>query len=159
MYRKDKGGGFYMSQRIHVQDDLFFITLMVKTLRDGFSLEIDSEIFLDTVVDDIVFIDKALLKLNEFLDQNTHLIERKEYLRSLLQIDKQFADLLSGVLNRDFGFSEALEEYRSKISAIWDAHRRLFSAIQSTLSLAGADEFGQTDIVSHDELSGLLGEE
>lgn len=148
-----------MSQRIHVQDDLFFITLMVKTLRDGFSLEIDSEIFLEKTIDDIVFIDKALLKLHEFLDQNTHLIERKEYLRSLLQIDKQFGDLLSGVLNRDFGFSEALEEYRTKLSAIWDEHRHLFTAIQSMLSLTGADEFGQTDIVSHDELSGLLGDE
>jgi uncharacterized protein YqgQ len=148
-----------MSQRIHVQDDLFFITLMVKTLRDGFSLEIDGEIFLEKTVDDIAFIDKALSKLYGFLDQNTHLIERKEYLRSLLQIDKQFGDLLSGVLNRDFSFSDALDDYRTKISATWDEHRRLFSTIQSMLSLSGSDEFGQTDIVSHDELSGLLGEE
>ncbi len=148
-----------MSQRIHVQDDLFFITLMVKTLKDGFSLEIDADIFLDKAIEDIAFIDKALSKLFLFLEENTHLIERKEYLRSLLQIDKQFADLLSGVLNRDYSFSEALEDYRNKISATWDEHRRLFSSIQSMLSLAGSDEFGQTDIVSHDELSGLLGEE
>lgn len=146
-----------MSQRIHVQDDLFFINLMVKTLRDGFSLEIDGDIFLDKAVDDIVFIDKALAKLFDFLEQNTHLIERKEYLRSLLQIDKQYADLLSGILNRDYSFSEAMEDYRTKISGIWDEHRRLFSSIQSMLSLT--DEFGQTDIVSHDELSGLLNED
>ncbi len=148
-----------MSQRIHVQDDLFFLTIQIKALRDGFSLEIDAEIFLEKSIDDILFIDKALLKLYEFLDTNPHLIERPEYLRSLLQLEKQYSDFLSGSLNRDFAFSDQLEPYRVKLSAVWDEHRRLFSTIQGMLSLTGSDEFSQADVVSHDELSGLLTED
>jgi hypothetical protein len=132
---------------------------MIKTLRDGFSLEIDADIFMEKTVDDILFIDKALAKLYEFLEKNPHLIERQEYLRSLFQIVKQYSDFLSGILNRDYPFATELEAYRTKISAIWDEHRLLFSNIQGLLALSSSDEFSQSDIVSHDELSGLLNEE
>lgn len=146
-----------MPMRIHVQDDLFFLTIMLRTLKDGMSLDIDAEIFLEKVVDDISFLDGAIRGIHGFISENTRLIDRQDYLHSLLVLENQFGEFLSGILNRDYALCGELDAYRLKINAIWDSHRTSGAAIREELSM-GSDEGNQTDVVSRDELSGLLGE-
>lgn len=78
-----------MAQKIHYQDDLFFLTLTIKTLRDGLNLDIDAHLFLEKTVQDLVFIGTALDSLFSSLRDNERLIDRQEYLRELENVQRE----------------------------------------------------------------------
>jgi hypothetical protein len=76
---------------------------MVRVLKNGLTLDIDSAYFLDKVVEDLLFIDTALSKIFAKLKENTHLIERNEYLRNLMLAKSSFSDLLEDLAESKIG--------------------------------------------------------
>jgi hypothetical protein len=145
-----------MSQRIHVQDDLFFLAISLKTIQDGFNLDLDSDLFMDKIAEDIGFLHASNEQIYRFLLDNPRLIARKEYLNGLLQNVMGFSEFMAGVLGKDYSLSAAFEPYWPKFQAYWDREREMISQIQEILSVHLNSDSSQTDIVSHDELSGLL---
>jgi hypothetical protein len=145
-----------MSQRIHVQDDLFFLAISLKTIQDGFNLELDSDLFMDKIAEDIGFLHNSHEQIFRFLLDNPRLISRKEYLNGLLQNVSAFSCFIAGVLGKDYTLSAAFEPHWPKFQAYWDREREMTSQIQEILSVNLNTDPSQSDIVSHDELSGLL---
>lgn len=148
-----------MSQKIHYQDNIFFITILLKTLKDGLSLDIDSDFFLDKVLEDLDFIDSAIYRLTKELLSNERLIDRAEYLRETFGAEKQYSQLLSLLVNGEIAFSKEMSAFSNRLSDLQDKHRALQQEIMETLHSGILDERDDVDVVSQDELSELLREE
>jgi hypothetical protein len=65
-----------MTTKIHYDDNIFYLDSMVKTVKSGLSLDIDPEYFIDKVIEDILFLDSALLRTFASLKANFYLIKR-----------------------------------------------------------------------------------
>ena len=83
-----------MPQMIHYQDDLFSLSVLVKSLDLILSTETDPDYFAERVGADIEFLDRSLRVFGSLLEQNTLLIERAEYLKLLERTVKSFLGVL-----------------------------------------------------------------
>jgi len=81
---------------IHYQDDLFSLSVLVRSLDLILSTETDPDYFAERVDGDIGFLDRSLMVFSSLLEQNTLLVERAEYLKLLERTVKAFI----GVLDR-----------------------------------------------------------
>jgi len=142
-----------MSQMIHYQDDLFSMSVLVKSLDLILSTETDPEYFAERIGSDVEFLDRTLRLFGSLLEQNTLLIERAEYIKLLERTARAFVGVLdrlsgSGYPRAQSFTVEAVEEASAGQQALLG---RLVELLR--LSLAGDTE---TDLVSQDELSELL---
>ncbi len=143
---------------MNYEDNLFFLNVLIKTLKDGMSLDIDKEYFLDKMVEDIFFIDRTLEKIHVSLKENPLLIKRPEYMRQLLRSKKAFASFLQDIVEGKFEFSAHLEPVFQDLHASRAEHLKEISEIQAQLQKAGTISDDQ-DIVSEEELKFLLEED
>jgi hypothetical protein len=145
-----------MSQRIHFNDDLFFLTKSMRTVKDGLSLEIDGPLFMENVVMNLDFYGECIEDLVRSLDDNRKLIDWMEYLRSLYLAERQYLDILDAALDPDASYAPSLEKDRGRLEAARSAHRKALADMRSRLSLKGEEDGPQEDVVSKDELDELL---
>jgi hypothetical protein len=147
-----------MSKQVNYGDNLFFLQDMVRVLKNGLTLDIDSAYFLDKVVEDLLFIDTALSKIFAKLKENTHLIERNEYLRSLMLAKSSFSDLLEDLAESKIGRDFNLELFLEKFRKIITQHRQDINEIQDLLSTE-EDSIHTGEVVSGEEIAFLLQDE
>ncbi|NCN05937.1 MAG: hypothetical protein GW949_09930 [Spirochaetales bacterium] len=104
-----------MTARIHFEDNVFVLQSQIQTLRHSLILDIDSQYFLDKILEDFFFIDQTLLHLYRTLLDNEYLVKRKEYLRSLLHCKQEFLTLAHGLIQGQFPFSHHCKPFMGKI--------------------------------------------
>jgi hypothetical protein len=146
-----------MPQMIHYQDDLFSLSVLVKSLDLILSTETDPGYFVERVDGDIDFLDRSLKAFGDLLDQNTLLVERAEYLKLLERTVKAFIGVLDRLSGTGYPRSQSFAGDGLRVAAAGSEQRALLGRIAELLrsSLAGDAE---TDLVSQDELSELLKE-
>ncbi|HRY56478.1 MAG TPA: hypothetical protein P5142_17800 [Spirochaetia bacterium] len=146
-----------MPQMIHFQDDIFFLSVLIKALDAGLSTEADPEHFRERVAGDLFFLDGSLKAFRGLLAQNALLIDRSEYLKLLERSSRSFVQLLERLVGGEYPRSEAYASYRPQLEAILRDQVSILAELDGILdaSLSGATE---TDLVSQDELSELLKE-
>jgi hypothetical protein len=146
-----------MSQMIHYQDDLFSLSVLVKSLDLILSTETDPDFFAERVGADLDFLDKSLESFALLLEQNGLLIERAEYLKLLERTVKTFIGILGRLEGSGYPRAQAFAGDGSRVAAIMSKQHELLGRISGLLnsSLSGDAE---TDLVSQDELSELLRE-
>lgn len=146
-----------MPQMIHYQDDLFSLSVLVKSLELILSTETDPDFFGERVGADIGFLDRSLSVFGSLLEQNTLLIERAEYVKLLERTVKAFLGVLERISGSGYPRAKAFAGDGLAIDAAVKAQRSLLARLGELLhsSLTGEAE---TDLVSQDELSELLKE-
>jgi hypothetical protein len=146
-----------MSQMIHYQDDLFSLSVLVKSLDLILSTETDPDYFAERVESELGFLDKSLGAFADLLEQNTLLIERAEYLKLLERTVKTFIGVLGRLEGAGYPRAQAFAGDLSHVAAVSGNQHALLGRLDGLLdsSLAGGAE---TDLVSQDELSELLRE-
>jgi hypothetical protein len=146
-----------MSQMIHYQDDLFSLSVLVKSLDLILSTETDPDYFAERVNADIAFLDKSLQAFGSLLEQNTLLVERADYLKLLERTVKAFIGALDRLAGSGYPRAQAFAGDGQRIGSAAAEQRALLGRLGELLrsSLAGDAE---TDLVSQDELSELLKE-
>jgi hypothetical protein len=146
-----------MSQMIHYQDDLFSLSVLVKSLDLILSTETDPDFFGERVGADLDFLDKSLESFGLLLEQNGLLIERAEYLKLLERTVKTFIGILGRLEGSGYPRAQAFAGDGARVAAIMSKQHELLGRISGLLnsSLSGDAE---TDLVSQDELSELLRE-
>jgi hypothetical protein len=146
-----------MSQMIHYQDDLFSLSVLVKSLDLILSTETDPDFFAARVGSDLDFLDKSLESFGLLLEQNGLLIERAEYLKLLERTVKTFIGILGRLEGSGYPRAQAFAGDGERIAAISSSQHALLGRLSALLnsSLSGDAE---TDLVSQDELSELLRE-
>jgi hypothetical protein len=147
-----------MAERVHYNDDLFFISSQIKCLGHGLSLEIDADHFLDKVIEDIFFIDGALGKIYASLKSQGLLIHRHEYLKNLLRAERSFVVFLTAILGGDFPFTAHLETFFGKIKTSRSRHGQSIAEIENLLQGETTDSDDGENLISDQEYRILLTE-
>jgi hypothetical protein len=144
-----------MPQMIHYQDDLFFLSLLVKALDAGLATDADPEYFRERVAGDLFFLDGSIRTFQALLSQNAQLLERPECLKLLEGIGKTFSRVLDGLARGSYPGSAAYSPYKPQIEALLAGQRTLLAELDKLLYVTLEGE-GESDLVSPDELSELL---
>jgi hypothetical protein len=132
---------------------------MIKTLKNGLSLDVDPEYFIDKVIEDVFFIDSTLARVFVSLKENPYLIKRTDHLRSLLRVKKVFIDFLEEVFEGKLVFSVNLEPFFPKFRAARNDHIRDTAEIHILIENPPASEQSDDDIISAAEFQFLLKED
>jgi hypothetical protein len=148
-----------MTEKIHYEDNIFFLNSMVKTLKNGLSLDVDPEYFIDKVIEDVFFIDSTLARVFASLKENPYLIKRTDHLRSLLRVKKVFIDFLEEIFEGKLAFAVNLEPFFPKFRAARNEHIKDAAEIHALIDNPPPIEPSDDDIISAAEFQFLLKED
>jgi hypothetical protein len=146
-----------MPQMIHYQDDLFSLSVLVKSLDLILSTETDPDYFAERVGTDIEFLDRNLRVFGSLLEQNTLLIERVEYLKLLERTVKSFLGVLDRLSGSGYPRAQSFAGEGQRLGAAVAEQRALLRRLVEILRSSLAED-AETELVSQDELSELLKE-
>jgi hypothetical protein len=146
-----------MPQKIHYQDNIFFLSVLIKALDSGLSTDADPEHFRDNVIGNLEFIGSSLGLFLGFLDQNVLLIDRAEYVKLLERTSRAYTVILEKLLAGSYLVASAYSSLRPRLVELQRAQQITHSKIDDLLSSTLGAEAG-SDLVSEDELSELLRE-
>ena len=146
-----------MAQKTHYDDNLFYLNAQIKTIKNGISLEIDREFFLEKTVDDLFFLDSVLVTLYALIKENVYLIKRPEHLRSIQRSKKMYVELIETIQEKKSSFADGLEPYFPKLALSREEHLRDIEAIQDMLTARSyASAKDSFDVISEEELKFLF---
>ena len=139
---------------IHYEEDIFLLKEMLRTLKRGCSISIDSSIFLEYTVNQLLFISKALKELYSSISEVNY-IKSPEQIRNLLRVSSSFRGLLDDLTYDRLKFSEFTRGYITDFKSIEQEHIKASAEIKELLiSLNETDE--QEDLVSEEEFMFLF---
>jgi len=144
-----------MAEKIHYDDNIFFMTALIRTLDDAVNLSVDAEYFAEKVLEDTLFIDTSIQKLYGALKENTHLIRRDTYLHSIMKLKKAYGRLLENFLSTSGNFAASFESIRPKIRRIAAVHLNDVNEIRKGIEDIH-DSNHDSDTISFDELNFLM---
>lgn len=144
-----------MPQKTHYEDDLFFLSLLTRTLESGLAVEADPEYFQERIEGDMDFIDRNLVNFGQMLSQSSHLIDRIEYLKLLERTARTFTTCLQRLRDGAYPNASTYAARSEELGQMIGRQKSLLFELDKLLNLAGQGE-SETDLVSSDELSELL---
>jgi len=140
-----------MAAKTNFEDNIFYLSTLVKSLKAGISLDIDPEYFREKMVEDILFVDSNLSRIYSALKEGVYLIKRNEYLRNLARAKRIFADFLTDTLEGGYSFASSLDQYSTKFRASRSEQLADIQAINHLLDQPLSENVEQGDIISRDE--------
>ncbi|MDC7225646.1 MAG: hypothetical protein PQJ61_02650 [Spirochaetales bacterium] len=143
-----------MASKIHYEEDIFLLKEMLRTLRRGCLISIDSSIFLEYTVNQLLFISKALKELYSTISEANY-IKSPEQIRNLLRVSSGFRELLNDLINERLKFSEFTRSYTEDFRTIEAEHIKESARIKELL-LSLSDEEENEDLVSEEEFMFLF---
>ena len=88
-----------MNKQDNLRDNIYLILGRIKLVRDTLLLDTEPGYFLEKTLDDVNFIHQILGKFLDKLQENKRLIEREELFNLLSDLEWQFSQVLSDILN------------------------------------------------------------
>ncbi|MFP4642766.1 MAG: hypothetical protein ACLFM0_00270 [Spirochaetales bacterium] len=140
-----------MAARVNYEDNIFFLSAIIKTLSTGMSLDIDSEIFREKVVEDIAFVHSTITRLHDSLRNNVYLIRRTEYMRELSRAVQLFIKFLEKVEEPGTSFRDAVAENEATFRRYRDEQTRMERELTRALRSTPKNTEEQEDIIGQDE--------
>ena len=144
-----------MAKRIHFEDDIFYLNLLVRTFKDGLELDLDAEIFLNKIVDDLTFLDTTFERMLGNLSGNERLLDRNEQLLNLQEVEERFADALAKIMSGRGTLSEALSPFFERFAELRARSAKRRSEIEGATAYQSDNE-NDPDLVSPFEMNELL---
>jgi hypothetical protein len=143
-----------MTKRINYEDDIFSISLLVRSLTDILRLDIDPELFKDRIAGDIAFVDAGINRIYDSLVSGPLFLKRDEHLKGLQRLMRSFTIVLDSIIEKRVPFAEFLVAYQGRHQTMRDAHETHAGEIRSQLSQKISRD--EEHIVSEDEFKILL---
>ena len=144
-----------MAEKIHYDDNIFFMTALIRTLDDAVKLSVDAEYFADKILEDTLFIDNSIQKLYGSLKENSHLIRRDSYLHSIMKLKKSYGRLLENLLSTSGNSAAPYESMHPKIRRIAAGHLNDIKTIRDSLNVI-ENVIPDNDTISYEELNFLM---
>jgi hypothetical protein len=144
-----------MNENVNYEDNLFFLSQMIGLAEKSVKLKLDNNFFYSKIVDDIHFIDRTLQFIFKDLSENNYLINRNQYLHSLMKKKNRFISLLESLENPVYENNTLTIEDRVAFTRYREIHRGDIVDIREILSLSDSRDEGR-DIISNDELNFLM---
>ena len=145
-----------MTKRINYEDDIFFLLLLLRRLREGLKLKIDMEYFGSKIVDDIVFIDEKIEVILNLLKAHSLLLKEEEYLLDLRKLENLFIDFLNDLRDKNFPGSYYFSDLLTGFEKIQAKHEEFLESIKIMLREIENREADAEQIVSEEEFKFLL---
>ncbi len=117
-----------MSEKVHYEDNLFYLLTDITRLKNGLKLSIDNEFFSEKLLGDLFFIDTVLSRHYKLLQDNPFLIRRKDYLFTVMKMKKKLTELQESILEKNGFFTD---EQKEKFPDIKRSMARHLQDIQS----------------------------
>lgn len=143
-----------MAKRIHFEDGIFYVEVLLRSARDALALELDPDLFLGKAADDTFFVDRTLDRLLTELLDNERLIERDDRLANLREAEGRFLALLDGWAEGRGSLAAAAAPYAERFEALRGRSAARIAEIDSS-GPSGA-EADDPSLVSSSELNELL---
>lgn len=140
-----------MAARINYEDNVFFVSTLIKALSTGIVLDIDHDFFGEKLLNDISFIHDTLCELNQNLRENVYLIRRTEYMRSLLRTVQNFVEFLEAMNSAQSPLARDMSVHAQRFAKYRDEQRAAAAELQRALQGAAAPSEENEEIISSDE--------
>lgn len=148
-----------MAKKIDYADSIFYLNEQIRILTDCLDLDIDGDLYLDKVVEDILFIEGTMESLTQSLTENPRLLDRADHLHSIMRAKGRYAHLLESIARGEINFSRHLFPFSAKFRQISAKQREDIEDIRRVLSSESDSGFEDTKVVSEQELHFLLMED
>lgn len=143
-----------MNEKVNYEDTLFYISMKIKNIKKSFLLNISAEYFSERQAEDILFIFHTLQKVLRELSDNKFLINRNQYLNSLVRVYMQFLELIRIYMKNDQ--KELVEKsIIRQIMKIREVVQNDLSDIREILTQEDQTEV-EKDLISNEELNFLM---
>lgn len=144
-----------VTEKIHYEDNIFFLTMMIRTTSNAIKLNIDADYFADKVLEDCFFISSSIQKIYISIKDNKRLIRRNIYLHSVMQLKKVFNRLIEDILSLDENFSSIFKLSFPKLRRMTATHLDEIDFIRK--ELGDTDEVSiDANIISYEEMHYLM---
>ena len=145
-----------MTKQINYEDDIFFLLLILRRLRDGLKLKIDMDTFGSKIVDDILFLDETIENMLKLLEKRHGVLNREENLRNLKKVEKLFNEMLDDIVEKRIPGSYIFADLLSSFTKIRKKHLDLISKLNEMLVEISRIDYERTKMVSEEEFRYLL---
>ena len=136
-----------MLQKINYKSTLEFLSLTIHALETGFQLEIDADLFLDKILEDLLFTDSILSRLFHQLRDNPYLHRRSEYLDQLEKTKGKFIQLINRIISKGNFLGEPLELYLPTLQTCLSGQTAELASLKSLLQEAKTRNLGVAEEV------------
>ena len=143
-----------MQTTINYEDNIFFVHSLIHTLRAGLVLQVDPDYFCDKIIEDLLFLDRAITQLYELLNENRRLIRRAELSRKLLHATSALLDLFQYCIEQAVRLKME-PEARTRLRTCRGGQQRILDTILAELRQENNIEISE-NIVSSAEFEFLL---
>ena len=144
-----------MIKHDNLNDNIYLLLVRIKLIRDTLLLDTDTRLFLEKTLADIDFINQVLGVLLGKLQANRQLIDRDELFSHLSELEWQFSQVLSEILNGSGCISASrMPEIRDTILKIRKSSLERRETIE-IINENGAD-YPKEPVLSTSELNELL---
>ncbi|MCG8452350.1 MAG: hypothetical protein MI717_04100 [Spirochaetales bacterium] len=144
-----------MPEKIHYDDNIYFLTALIRALNDAVRLNVDADYFADKVLEDSLFVDASIQKMHTSVNENPHLIRRNSYLHSLMKLKKAYCRLVEDLLAVEGAFAASFAPMRPRLRRIAAGHLNDVKTIQNRLTEVQETK-ADRDVTSSDELHYLM---
>ena len=140
---------------MYYDDNVFYLNEIISNLDDALKLDIDSDLFLDKFVEDIMFVESILEQLYTSLKENDLLLRRPEHLKRIMRSKYTFAELLNTIMNGESDLGKNLQPFYQKFRELVHEQRDHINEIRDLLNEA-TSVAQHEDMVSQEEFRILL---
>lgn len=143
-----------MNEKVNYEDTLFYISMKIKNIQKSFLLNISATYFAERQAEDILFIFHTLQKVLRELSDNKFLINRNQYLNSLVRVQMQFTELIVSYMKEEQ--KELVDKsILRQIVKIQEMVQNDLSDIRDILNQEEQTEV-EKDLISNEELNFLM---
>jgi hypothetical protein len=145
-----------MTNIINYEDDIFYLTHIVRKLADGLKLDIDPNTFKKLIIEEVSFLNKSIEALFHTLKNSQLKINRDLYFKSMLRLNRQYVGLLNDIINHTSPFALNLQEYTDMLLRFKSQHMEYITELEDLLSDITTNSNGDQEIISEEEMRILL---
>ena len=100
---------------VHYTDNIFFLHLLVKTMKDGLKLDLAGGFFIQKIIQDIFFYATTIDHIYKKLKNNPHLLKRTIYLKNMQRLKKSFSEMIDDILSKRAPISQSFGSYADRL--------------------------------------------
>jgi uncharacterized C2H2 Zn-finger protein len=141
---------------VNYEDNIFFLLVQVKAIRDGVRLDIDARYFGQKLVQDLLHIASVTDDIFKPLKTNIHLLKRHNYLKDLKRLKKQYIELVDDIIENKVQQAHIFAASIEKLREIKKAYSKDLLDIKNLLPKSAGEHGEEEHMVSEEEIKFLL---
>ncbi|MBN2443976.1 MAG: hypothetical protein JXJ04_21620 [Spirochaetales bacterium] len=144
---------------IHYEDNIFFLYILIKTMKDGLKLDLAAGFFNQKIAQDIFFYASTIDHIYKKLKTNPHLLKRIEYMKNMQRLKKCFAELIDDILSKRAPLSLSFGSYTERLRTVARRQEDDINEIRTLLTSNKNEKTDSESLVSAEEFKYLLARE